>query len=432
MKLGANLESNAIDIPIFLQSFAYRNLDQSWAWVNASWAGHGRSTVPALYAQDSWEITRRMRANFGLRWEGQFVAGDTGRGLTISNEFAPRVGLVFQPGALGTQKLSLSAGRYYEQLPLWSVSALTMPFTAVFGVYPQNPLLDRSGGNETRLHLGSIAVASRDLKGQHYDEMSVGYERRVGASYTIGVRGTVRVMRWALESDSTSTDPEDPAFTTLGLLGNPGRGALARFPKGTRRYTGLELTFERSAGKLRYLASYVLSRAFGNLPGEFDSDSRVPASHTQGQTSSPNWWEHATGYLPSDRRHLLKLSGSYQARRDVTVGVAAAFGTGLPLSEFAVDPPFGIIHIRDRGTNGRTPSTWNVDLRLAYSVAGSSTRWRPRFVLDLSNLGNQRSAIDFEQLHFVDNTRVNLNPNYLKINKYQAPLSARLGVMFGF
>ena len=106
-------------------------------------------------------------------------------------------------------------------------------------------------------------------------------------------------------------------------------------------------------------------------------------------------------------------------------------GTGLPLSEFGFDPLGNILFIKDRGTNGRTPSTWNVDLRFVYDVATLAGRWNPRLTVDLNNIGNQRRAVDFEQTHYND-TGSNPNPNYLKVNRYQAPFSARLGVLVGF
>ena len=142
--------------------------------------------------------------------------------------------------------------------------------------------------------------------------LTAGYERRVGNDIRISVQGNLRALG-RHSNRQRPRDPANPSYTMLGLLGNPGRGAARRLPEGTRRYSGIEVSVQRTgAGPLTFLASYVLSRAFGNLNGEFDSDSRVPASHTQGQTSSPNWWEHATGYLPSDRRHLLKFIGSYR------------------------------------------------------------------------------------------------------------------------
>lgn len=432
IKVGANYEYNAVHLPFFVESFVRHQPDGSWTWFTSHWEGRGHSAVPAVYTQDSWEITNRLRANFGLRWEGQFIDGNVGRGLSIADEFSPRIGMIFQPGVLGSQKVFGFVGRFYEQLPLWPVTALTMPFGIISGTYPQNPLVSRSRGEEFAVDLGSIAAPDRKLKGQHYDELSLGYERRINTLHRVEVRGTSRVLRQALESGAATVDPQDPSYGILGLLGNPGSGALAQVPRGTRRYTGFEFVFERSRGeRLNYLASYVLSRSFGNLPGEFDSDSRVPATHTQGQTWDPHWWDHATGYLPSDRRHLVKLSGSYRLLDNLSAGVVSWFGTGLPLSEFEVSELGTIAHARKRGTAGRTPSVWSTDLRLTYD-APEAGRWRPRVTLDVFNLGNQRRAVDFDQLHYLDATHVNENPNYLKVNRYQAPLNARLGVVIGY
>jgi hypothetical protein len=429
--VGGNYEYNAIHLPYFRESFIGHNPDGTWSWFASSWAGRGHSAVPTVYAQDSWALTDRVRLNFGVRVEGQFIAGDTGRGMSISRELAPRLGIVFQPGVLGSQKIVAFAGRFYEQLPLWPVSALTMPFEMLIGTYPQNPLVDRSGAEEISVKLGSIAAADRNLRGQHYDEFAVGYERRFGRSDRVGLRGMTRILRMALESDNTAQDPENPDYGILGLLGNPGRGRLAYLPRGSRRHSSFEFTFDHSGpDRLQYAASYILSRTYGNLNGEFDSDRRVPASHTQGQTADPNWWTHSTGYLPSDRRHLVKLSGSYRMSEDLTMGTAAVYGSGLPLSEYQ-NTPLGVVHASKRGTNGRTPSTWSVDLRWLYDVPRVASRWRPTVSLDLFNVGNQRRAIDFDQVHFVD-PQLNTNPNYLKVNKYQAPLRARLGIIVGF
>ena len=90
--------------------------------------------------------------------------------------------------------------------------------------------------------------------------------------------------------------------------------------------------------------------------------------------------------------------------------------------------------MKKRGTSGRTPNVFNVDLRFTYDADFTNARWRPRFTLDVFNLANRRQAIDYEQLHYFDNdpSRANSNPNYLKVNRYQPPLSARLGVVVGF
>jgi hypothetical protein len=71
-------------------------------------------------------------------------------------------------------------------------------------------------------------------------------------------------------------------------------------------------------------------------------------------------------------------------------------------------------------------------VRVAYDISAVRARASPRLVLDVFNIGNQRRALDLDQLHYVNPARTEVNPNYLKVNRYQPPLSARLGMLIGF
>jgi outer membrane receptor protein involved in Fe transport len=426
MKLGFNVEQNAIHIPYFVQSSIWRDAQaRPYNWYRAFIAGRGHNTVPSIYAQDSWEVTPRLRLNYGIRWESQHIAGDTGIRLTIRNEVAPRVGIVFQPGEPGTQKIAVSAGRFYEQIPLWSLFVWTMPQRAEQVNYARNPLVDSTGGDAVDLSTAGYP-ADRDTRGQHLDEITLAYERRVDAQHTFGVRGVRRELRWVVEDAIAEGATADaPAW----ILGNPGRGLLAHVKRATRQYSALEFFFERSGtARGQYMASYVLSRTVGNYSGEFETDTRVPASHAQQAMDWPAQWTHDTGPLPNDRRHLIKLSGSYRASGALTLGGIGYFASGTPISEFAADPyAYDRTNVRDRGTVGRTPSIWNVDARVTYAV-----RSRGRILLDVFNVGNQRRATDIEQLHYTNAARTEVNPNYLEANQYQPSLRARLGIVVGF
>lgn len=103
-----------------------------------------------------------------------------------------------------------------------------------------------------------------DLKGQYFDEFILGYERRIGNEYKIGIQGIYRNLGEVVE-DGQKEDGSK-------IMGNPGRGELSFLPRFTREYTALEITFQKPRGKFNFLASYVLSRNFGNYPGVFDSD----------------------------------------------------------------------------------------------------------------------------------------------------------------
>ena len=57
------------------------------------------------------------------------------------------------------------------------------------------------------------------------------------------------------------------------MWGNPGRGLVSEYPRPSRDYAALELTYQISgAERYNVLASYVLSRNRGNTTGIFPSD----------------------------------------------------------------------------------------------------------------------------------------------------------------
>lgn len=428
VKVGGSYERNAIHIPYFKSSRVERLGDALWRWSREGWAGRGQNTVPAVFAQDSWEVTPWFRLNVGLRWDAQSIRGDTGIRFAVHDALAPRIGIVMQPGGAGVDKLTGTFGRFYEQLPLWAVSFWTMPSIGRIDVYPKNPVVDSANGEGSSYTLAGYPVDAR-VKGQHYDEVSLAYERRVGTMHRLGIRGVIRDLRWVIEdavSEGAPPDVYDPH------LGNPGRGLLSHVPRATRRYRGVTVELERGAGSLRYLASYTLSRTRGNYSGEFETDTRVPASHFQQSMDWPIQWAHHDGDLPNDRRHVAKVAGTWQSRSGFALGLTAWFATGTPLSEMSAEPlSWARTHVRTRGSVGRTPAIWNTDIRLARELA-PGRRPNPQLVLDVFNIGNQRRAVDFEQLHFLSAERIAVNPNYLMVNQYQAPLRARVGLNVGF
>jgi len=429
VKVGAEYESNTIAFDLH-GSWVSKDLDSAglptYSWIQLVQLYRAQNAIPTIYAQDSWELSPRLRLNIGVRAEGQFISGDTGTARWIAPELAPRLGVVFQPGELGAQKLYASVGRFYEEIPMWSIGTWMGLYSLRFGTYRQNPLVDTTGG----VVGGTVQAgepADRSLHGQYYDEVTAGYERRLGNTYRLGLRGTYRTLRWVVEDGATSD-------STPFVVGNPGQGSLAYLPRARRDYTALELTLERSGGPLTFLASYVLSRNWGNYTGLFATDALQHAGNSGPQFDFPQLLVNGTGLLPNDRTHVVKFMGSYRLPMGLTVGTSMLLASGTPLSEYGTGPEgYTWTFIVPRGTVGRTPTTWNVDLRFAYDVpVGRGTRVRPHVLLDVFNIGNQRQALTYDQRHYTTQDLSGVDPNYGAVTQYQAPRSARVGMVVDF
>jgi hypothetical protein len=199
VKFGVELEDNLYsDSGTF--SLISRTADSVYDWGENYGFERVHNRVPTLYAEDAWEVNRRVRVSAGVRWEAQHMTSDVGPARTIASEIAPRLGVVYEPGKLGSQRLFASAGRFYEQVAPLAVIFWNSTGAQLSREYPQSPLVDSSNGVENSPPINFSAVpATADLWGQYYDQLSLGYERQVGGDFKIGARGTYRVLRWVLE-----------------------------------------------------------------------------------------------------------------------------------------------------------------------------------------------------------------------------------------
>ena len=395
--------------------------------------GSVHNRVLSLYGQDDWRPTERLTINAGARWDHQSLIDSRGAPvLRISGELQPRVGIVYQPGKLGTQKVSASFGRFSQDLHL-AASALYHDYSNVFAfiLYGQDPRTDTTGA------VGGPLVFETDgdrLKGQYHDEWTVGYERVMGAGISVGVRAISRRLREGIE------DANDPA-TGVTVLGNPGRGRLDHCPRMRRDYNALEVTASGSpSDNISMLGSYVLSRTYGNYGGLFNADFGYLYANRNG------WYDHcdepsqfSTGDLPSDRRHVFKLAGSWNPSRRITLGSFLLWSSGTPVSELG-----GSVHgapyatfIGRRGSAGRTPSLFDLNLRLAYHLpimtrAGSG----PTMLMDVFHLGSSRRAVAVDQLHYLgldqQGSQAFPNVTYGRATRYAPSMSARLGLIAPF
>jgi len=402
-------------------------------------AGSVSTRNPSIFVQDSWRISDRFTLNGGIRWDPQFMyTSDNTLAQKILGTVAPRLGIIILPGMIGSEQWTASAGRFYQPLSLNLTSKyhlLGVESSDTF--YPQDPRVDTSGaiaGYGTSYY-GDVS----NLKGQYYDEITIGYEREVASRLKAGARLVFRQLGEAIEDGYSSSAGRN-------VYGNPGTSPLDAYPKASRVYKALEVTLERyDPAGFTFQVSYVLSRNYGNYEGLANATyysysvglERWP--NTGLAFSTPSMMANSTGLLPDDRTHALKFFCSYPTSFGLTLGASGYWTSGTPLSELgsSAAPEMMPVFLQPRGSVGRSPAIWDLNFRFVYEFSRTMLAgFRPRLILDVLHALSQNEPVVIDQQHYLgadeNGNQIAPNPNYQLPLRYQPPMSVRLGMEVDF
>ena len=407
------------------------------------------SRIHSLFVQDQWTIQDRLTLNLGLRLENEVVP--TFRPDILKNAFefgwsekvAPRLGAAYDLRGDGVTKLFASWGRYYDwtkyQLPRGSFGAETwcQNYRALDTLALDTLSLNNMPGTDLWVVPGSCRdrrVASfqneidPDAKPMSQDSFSGGVEHQLDRNSVLSFHYTHNNLRETIEDIGFLNAEGDEGY----LIGNPGRGATAiQFPSGStplgqptpkpkRVYDAVDVGYTRRYADNWFVsANYTWSRLFGNYSGIGSSDeittptngvSSASSQQQSGTISRPGSnvsraWDldelyydsHGNiveGRLATDRPHVVKLYGSYQAPFGTQVGAFFYGGSGTPLSTYVLsDHTSGGVGsmVEGRGDLGRTPALTRTDLLLSHELRFAAAR-RVRLELTVLNLFNQKTT----------------------------------------
>jgi hypothetical protein len=433
---GAEFE----DVSVYQRAIhreVYRNALDSYVSISEGNDGTTTHRVPTVFLQDSWLVWDRFTLSAGVRWSSQSFIDEYGRtAQKLADEWQPRLGFVLQLGRPGTQRVFGSYGRFFQTEPGFHPAIFYKDFSGFYRFCTSDPrepgavCTDIDGSSSA----SDFANAAGDLEVENLDEFTLGYEVSLSDFGTLLVRGIRRDLRssfqWGLHPDTAR------GFGGL-VFGTPGKGDFDFLPPPKREYTALELDFRGAWKRMDYRASYVLSRAWGNYTGYYVSDLGFAKPGGPPTFQEPHHAVNSTGLLPNDHTHVLKLTNVYQTGFGLTVGSFFTWQSGTPLNEFGAGPSGSLspAFLVRRGSAGRTPSLWNVDLRLAYDApcprAGSC-----RLFLDALHLGNPQEVTWTDEFRYfgIDEAgnQTSENPDYLKPVAYQPPMMFRIGFEIGY
>ena len=408
----------------------------------------------ALFAQDSFKVTKNLTINAGLRYEEQSLKDYTGATLVkVTNEWSPRLGVVWDFLGNGKSKLYGNVGRFYEVIPQ---DIQTRALGDEYIIITRN---SSSTPNPVDLFLGGPIVQGGELvqsglKGMYQDEAILGLEMEVAKNWAIGVKGIYRSLGRAIEDRcDLAVNPDlagyfNPSSPATCALINPGQGdALGAvkdptdprcYPNGEtdasgnlvasspcdstqpRRYfRGLEFTAShRFANGFYFLASYLYSKLEGNYSGNLSQtrEGGQADPNINADFDYPGLLINAFGRLRNDRTHQAKISGYYALPFGLTVGANANYATGRPYSIRGCAPdPVACAggysqegYLVPRGSAGNLPATYEADLHLEYGLRFGSLLVTP--VLDVFNLLNRQGVTSREELFNNTGTIAGNNP----------------------
>ena len=463
--------------------------------------GSGDTANEAVFVQDRWTARSNLQFNLGVRWErqkmesarGVFVASNADEVLaptnqdsfTLDNNWAPRLGVVWDPKNNGRSKVYAYAGRFFEATPLdlniralngedYIISTYRFAGTPPPGDFwysnTGNPLpaAVRAGGvtsapasgwyksAATVLTAATATPLDTALKAQYQDEYILGGEYQFGDVWSAGVRLVDRELKRVIEDFGVFGDPSDPLLLTGYVIGNPGEGALgAPFQKPKRYYRAAEFTLQRAfRDSWQLTASYTYSRSQGNYEGLFMSGYEQLDPNITALYDIPSFGVNAEGKLRSDRPVNLKVHSSYRFPFGLTVSEGFYYSSGIPYGALAPELyngyGDGTINLVPRGSAGRTPNFWSLDLHADYALPlfGGGMDRSLSFIVDVFNVTNQKETLEVDQDYYYEamngswDTDASGNPvltpsqaaspYYATPFLLQSPRSVQLGVKFTY
>ncbi|MGB5581900.1 MAG: TonB-dependent receptor [Woeseia sp.] len=424
--------------------------------------------------------------------------------VEVKDQWAPRLAAVWDPAGDGRSKFFANYGLYYLPIAANTNIRMAGGETYIHDYYDwDGTSVNAADNSPTNLGPiyetvvfgnGEVpdtrSVTDSNIEAMYQSEIILGYQRNLESGWELGMKGIYRNLETTIEDiaidaavidyydangwslipgdelacdDGAGTPDRDCGvrdyFTGFHqyVLTNPGNdmsvyipeqdeqinltGAQLGYPKAERQYGAIEFTFARPfLDNWGLTGSYTWSHSWGNHEGYVKSDNGQDDAGITQNFDQPGLTDNSYGNLPNDRRHTIKVFGSYQLENGVRFGGNFFWQSGRPLSCFGVHPTdvFAADYGADshfcngkgvkRGSLGTTPDIMTVDLSAQYAMEMGRTNML--FVLDVFNVFDSQNATVINE--FAETDGGTPDPDYGKIRQFQQPRTVRLSARVRF
>lgn len=343
LKMGADIKvfrSDGYFDSNFLGSFSFLNMTRFLEGTPSSFTqrqGNSQLARPnqiyGFFIQDDWRPIASLTLNLGLRYDFEGaktealrdITGEAGPGISKDrNNFGPRVGFVWAPGASTTQAFYGGIGLYYDQVILNVQGNVRFTPPKTVSVRVDNPDLLNPLRGLSSVPPPSVQLLDPNLNTPYSANGSIGYRREITTNLGIDVSHIYR-REWdqILRNDDNAGLPGSARLDGTGRVRpNPAIDSLLIYRnQGTNRYQALVVDLrKRLSRNLQGAVNYTLSKALDNGVN-FLSSYQVP--------TRPDLND---GPGTDDRRHRVASHAEINLPWDVQLGLIAEFRSEAPLS----------------------------------------------------------------------------------------------------
>jgi outer membrane receptor protein involved in Fe transport len=422
----------------------------------------GQTIDWATYIRDSWQPTSNLTINAGIRYEEQklrYARGLRGKvdpltgnqlgttAMDLKNNWAPRLGVIWDPTKVGESKLWASYGRFFEAIPMnindrsfGGEVSYRQRFASMSGGQPCGPVDPKIGAPSGLGCLDSTQAASEEqligssgvlvapgIKAQYLDEVVTGAQFQLAPDLMVGVTYQRRWLGRVIEDVSTdgaqtyvianpgewSAADEDALVARIARTDDPALKArlerelgmyrgIRGFDRPVRNYDALEIAVSKRLSKGLFVqGSYTYSRTEGNFPGSVSYDNGQIDPNISSQYDLIELLANRRGKLPQDRPHSVKVDAFYTfdlGKRDLmSVGGRARALSGIPRNALGAHYLYGPDEsfLLPRGQLGRAELEHSVDLRLAYGRKLQRGMTAELFI-NVFNIYNRQATFDVD------------------------------------
>jgi hypothetical protein len=450
----------------------------------------------AYYVQDQWQATDDLVINAGIRndsFENFNGAGETF--VELSNQWALRLGAVYDLSGDGESKLWASYGRYFlpvaanTNIRLAGAETYIQEYKSFEGFADAATETPNFTGTQTRdtdvFSDGDVpdagAIVDAGLDPMFSDEFIAGYQFQLNDDWSMGVQGTYRELATTIEDvaidfgfnkyverEFGSSCTECSGFHYY-VLTNPGvdvtvttdpdgdgplanqaytiPGADLNYPESIRKYAAIDVTFEKAWDGVWMLnGAYTWSHSWGNNEGYIRSDNGQDDAGLTTLFDQPGLLDGASGNLPNDRRHAVKVFGSYQITEQLNLGMNAQWQTGRPKNAFGFHPTdlfaqaygsesfYANGELVPRGSLGTTSSTLTIDVTASYDLQ-LSEEFDLNLRMDVFNLLGSETVTEVSEIYDDEGFAAGsgkVNPTFGLPTNWQTPRFVRLSASIKF